>query len=81
LVIVLKAVWVFTITAIGRSSARLYIGSVPGLWSDRAQERGWMKSAGAYFHIEWLHQYAALICPISLQAVDKILKSHENPVV
>jgi hypothetical protein len=40
-----------------------------------------MKGASTHFHIEWLYQYATLFCPIGLQAVDKILKSHENPVV
>lgn len=74
LVVVLQAVWVFAIPPVGRATARLHVGGVPGLWADGAQERGGMESAGAYFHIVGLKHHTTLSCPVVLQGEDQVLE-------
>ena len=70
----LQPVRVLAIAAICRSAAGLHIGRAPGLWTDRAQERGRMKGAGTDFQIERLDNDAAQISPVLLQGEDQALK-------
>jgi hypothetical protein len=81
LVVVLQTIRVFSITAISGASAGLNIGGFPGLRTDGTKKCSRVERAGTNLHIEWLYQNATLFGPISLQAVDEILESHENPVI
>jgi hypothetical protein len=74
LVVMLQAVGVFAVAAIGRSTRWLHIGGIPGFGTECAQEGGGVKGAGAHFHIVGLQYHAALLGPILLQREDQILK-------
>ena len=51
LVIVLHAVWIFAVAAIGGTAAGLRIGGSPWLGPERTQERRRVKGPGAHFKI------------------------------
>ncbi|MNS81885.1 hypothetical protein D3C72_1156110 [compost metagenome] len=74
LVVVLQAVGVFAIPPVGRATARLHIGGVPGFWTHGAQECSGVESAGAYFHIVGLKHHTTLLGPVVLQGEDQVLE-------
>ena len=75
LVVMLQPVRIFAITTVARASTGLYIGGVPRLRANGAQESGGMKGAGTHFHIVGLEQYTALFCPVTLQGKDQSLEA------
>jgi hypothetical protein len=71
---VLQAIRVLAITAIGRTTARLYVGGVPGFRADGAQKRCGVESAGAHFHIVGLKYHTTLLSPVLLEGEDQVLE-------
>jgi hypothetical protein len=74
LVVVLQAVGVFAIAAVGGTAAGLHIGGIPGFRADGAQKGGGMKSAGAHFHVIGLDDDTALAGPEVLELENQVLK-------
>src|SRR5690606_16982161 len=74
LIVVLQAVGVFAIAAIGRATRRLNIGGVPGLGTHGSQEGGSVEGTGAHFHVVGLQYHAALLRPVALQGEDQVLE-------
>ena len=75
LVIVLQAVGIFAVAAVGGAARGLHIGGRPGLRPQRAQGGGGVEGARAHFHVIGLEDGAALPGPVFLQAQDHILEA------
>ncbi len=75
LVIMLQAVRVFAIAAIGGAARGLHIGRGPGLRAQGAQGGGGVKGARAHLHVIGLKHGAALRRPVGLKAQDDLLKA------
>ena len=67
LVVVLPAVRVLAVAAVGRAARRLDVGGVPRLGAERAQRRRRVEGAGADLHVVGLQDHAALLGPVGLQ--------------
>ena len=76
LVVVLEAVGVFTVAAVGGASGRLDVGHLPGLRPEDAQEGGGVEGACAHFDVVGLLDHAALVRPEFLQRHNQFLKGH-----
>ena len=76
LVVVLQAVRVLTVAAIGRPAGGLDVGHVPRFGAERAQEGRRMEGPGAFFHIVRLLDDTALVGPVVLQGQNQFLESH-----
>ena len=74
LVVVLQAVGVLAVAAIGGAARGLHVGRVPGLGPDGAQEGGGMEGAGTDLHVQGLEDHAALFGPVLLQGEDQALE-------
>jgi len=74
LVVVLQAVRVVAVAAVGGAAAGLHVGGVPGLGPERAQEGGRVEGAGADLGVERLQQHAALRRPVAVQGLDQVLE-------
>ena len=74
LVVALQAVRVLAVAAVGGAPARLHVGRVPRLRTQRAQEGGRMEGAGADLQVQRLDQHAALLRPVRVQALDELLE-------
>jgi hypothetical protein len=70
LIIVLEAIWIFSVSAIGGATGRLHIGDLPGFRSQDPEKGGRVKSPCAHFYIIGLLNHTALIRPESLQGED-----------
>ena len=75
LVVVLQAIGVLAVTAVGRPARGLDIGRAPWLGAERAQRRGGMEGAGADLDVVGLQEDAALLGPEALQDQDQFLKA------
>ncbi len=80
LIVVLQAVGVVAVAAIGGTARRLHIGGVPGLRADGSQEGGSVKGACTHFHVVGLQHHAALLGPEALQGKDQVLKGARGGV-
>ena len=76
LVIVLQAVGVFAVAAVGGAPARLHVGHVPGLRPQGPEQGGGIEGAGPHLDIVGLPDEATLIRPEALQGHEQFLKSH-----
>ncbi|MNY28813.1 hypothetical protein D3C86_1628140 [compost metagenome] len=74
LVVVLQAVGVLAVAAVGGATGGLHVGGVPGLRADGAQESGGVEGAGAHFHIVRLQHHTTLLGPVLLQDQDQVLE-------
>jgi hypothetical protein len=63
LVVVLKPIGVFPVTAIRRTTRRLHIGNLPGLRTKHPQKGGWVKGAGPNFDVIGLLEHAVPASP------------------
>ena len=70
----LQPVGVVSVSAIGGSSAGLYIGGIPAFRSDGSQESGGMEGAGSYFKVQRLQDNATSGGPELLQGKDQTLE-------
>ena len=73
--VLIEAVGIVAITAIGRASAGLHIGGAIRFRSQHPQKSFRTHSAGAYFHVVRFLNYAAALAPILLEAHHVFLKS------
>ena len=76
LVVVLQAVGVLAVAAVGGAAGGLDVGHVPGLRPQGPQEGGGVKGAGPHLDIVRLHDEATLIRPKALQGDEQFLKGH-----
>ena len=76
LIIMLEAIRIFAVSAVGRAAARLDISHLPRLRPQNAQESGRVHSARADFNVVWLLDHATAVAPEFLQAHDEFLKIH-----
>ena len=74
LVIMLQAVWIFSIAAIGWTARWLHIGRSPGLRTQSPQRGGRVKRASTHLHIIGLQNGAALLGPVGLKAQNNLLE-------
>ena len=74
LVVVLHAVGVLTVAAVGRAAARLRIAGAPGVGPEAAQRSGGVERARAHLAVVGLHDDAALLRPVVLQVHDDVLE-------
>jgi len=70
----LQPVRVFAVTTISRATAWLHVSNVAWLWAQRTEECHRVESTSTHFHIQRLHNDAALTSPIILQCQDQALK-------
>ena len=70
----LEAVGVLAVAAVLGTARGLYVGGVPVLGADGAQECGRVHGACTHFHVERLEDHAALAGPELLQAQDQFLE-------
>ncbi len=78
LVVVLQAVGIVAVATIGGPAAGLHVGRGPGLGPQRTQKGGRMEGAGTDLGIERLQQYASLLGPIGVQALDDLLEGRRG---
>jgi hypothetical protein len=78
LIIVLEAIGILSVSAIGGATGRLHIGDLPGFRSQDPEKGGRVKSPCAHFDIIGLLNHTALIRPESLQGEDQFLKIHRS---
>ena len=71
----LQAVGVLAVAAVGGTAARLNVGRFPRCRAKAAQRSGGMEGARAHLVIVGLHDYAAQVRPIALEAQDHVLES------
>src|SRR3974390_1669830 len=74
LVIMLEAVGILAIAAVGGTARRLHVGHVPRLGAEDAEKRSRVEGAGPLFAVVRLLNYAPLFGPVPLQGEDQILK-------
>jgi hypothetical protein len=67
LVIVLEAIGILTITTIRGSTRGLYIGHIPGFWTEASKQGSGMTGSCSYFHIIGLEEDTPFIGPESLK--------------
>src|SRR6185312_17370212 len=79
LVIVLEAVGVLAVAAVGRAPRRLDISGAPRLRPERAQGGGGVERARAHLDVIGLEDNAALARPILLKPEDERLKAVPGP--
>ncbi|MNV63711.1 hypothetical protein D3C71_1563170 [compost metagenome] len=77
LVVVLQAVRVFTVAAVGGTAGRLHVGAGDGLRAQGTQTGHGVGSTGTHFHIQRLNDGTALAGPIVLQLQDQALKGFD----
>jgi hypothetical protein len=76
LIIVLEAIGILPVSAIGGTTGGLHIGDLPGFRSQDPEKGGRVKSSCAHFDIIGLLNHTALIRPEPLQGKDQFLKIH-----
>jgi len=74
LIVMLKAVGVFAIAAVGRTTAWLNVGGFPRCGAKAAQSGCRMERTGSNLVIVRLHDHTAQICPVALKAQDHVLE-------
>ena len=74
LIVVLQAVGVLAVTAVGGTAAGLSIAGAPGLVAKRAQRRGPVERASADLAVIGLQHDATLGRPVVLQGEDDLLE-------
>ncbi len=70
LIVVLQAIGVFAVAAVGGPPTGLHIGGVPGFRTDGPQKGGRMESARAHCHVQGLQHHATMGRPEVLQGAD-----------
>src|SRR5262245_5394024 len=78
LIVVLHAIWIFTVSPICGTPAWLGIGRAPRLRAKGSEERGRMKRAGPHLQIISLMNDTALVGPVMIQRENEILEGHEQ---
>ena len=78
LMVLVEAIRVLAVAAVGRPARRLHVGDVPVRRPEHAQEGLGRHRAGADFQIERLLDEASLPAPVLRQLEDEILKGHES---
>ena len=74
LIVVLHAVGVFAVAAVGRTAAGLRIAGAPLGGTERAQRGRGMEGTGTDLGVIGLHNDAALLAPVLLEAQDDVLE-------
>jgi hypothetical protein len=77
LVVVLQAIGILAVAAVGGAAGGFDVGDVPGLGAEHPQEGGGVEGAGPLLHVVGLLDDAALFGPIVLQGKDQVLKGHD----
>src|SRR6185437_416324 len=65
---------VLAVAAVIGTDRRLDVGGAPRLWPEHAQERGWVRGAGADLGVVRLEDRAALGLPVGLERRDHPLE-------
>ena len=74
LIVVLHAVGVLAVAAVGRTAAGLRIAGAPLGGTERAQRGRGMEGTGTDLGVIGLHNDAALLAPVLLEAQDDVLE-------
>jgi hypothetical protein len=75
LIIMLEAVGVLAIAAIGGPPRGLHVGGAPGFGAEGAQGGGGMEGARPHLHVIGLENHAALARPEGVQGEDDVLEA------
>ena len=78
LVVVLEAVGVLAVAAVGGAAAGLRVAGAPGRLAERAQQRGRVERAGAHLGVVRLHDGAAVPGPVVLEGQDHVLERERS---
>ena len=74
LIVVLHAVGVLAVAAVGRTAARLSVAGAPLGGTERAQRGRGVEGTGTDLGVIGLHNDAALLAPVLLEAQDDVLE-------
>ena len=71
-----QTIRIFAVAAVLWAARRLNVRGSPGFRTKRPQERRGVRRTRPDFHVDRLHQSAALAVPVFLQAQDDFLKGN-----
>ena len=75
LVVLVKTVWVFSVTSISWTTWWLYISRIPWLGTNSTKESVRTHCSRTFFIIISLHEHTTLVIPVLLQSKDDFLES------
>jgi hypothetical protein len=76
LVIVLKPIWIFSVSAVSGSAGWFNIRNIPRFRSEGSKKSGRVESSCAYLKIVGLLNYASIVCPVFIKGEYQFLKVH-----
>jgi hypothetical protein len=75
LIIMLEAVGILAVAAVGRSAAGLDVGGLPRVGTEASKGGSGVKGAGAHLDVVGLEDQAALLAPIIVEGEDQRLEA------